>query len=73
MQSVICLGYGDIVPKSTIGKAFGCPVVFLGVVIVIVLILSLGGRFFDTYGKEIYEKHFLPEKKKEIKHASSDY
>ena len=64
MQSVICLGYGDIVPKSTIGKAFGCPVVFLGVVIVTVLILSLGGRFFEIYAKEIYEKEFLPEKKK---------
>ena len=61
MQSVICLG--DIVPKSTIGKAFGCPVVFLGVVIVTVLILSLGGRFFEIYAKEIYEKEFLPEKK----------
>ena len=36
---------------------------FLGVVIVTVLILSLGGRFFEIYAKEIYEKEFLPEKK----------
>ena len=59
--------------NQQLGKLLDVPVVFLGVVIVTVLILSLGGRFFDTYGKEIYEKHFLPEKKKEIKHASSDY
>ena len=65
MQTVLCLGYGDIVPTSIFGKAVGSIVLFFGVVTVTVLILSLGGRFFDIYSKEIYSKDFLPESQKQ--------
>lgn len=64
MQSLLCLGYGDIVPETMFGKAVGSMVVFLGVVTVTVLLLSLGGRLFDMYSKEVHERGFLPEEEK---------
>ena len=61
VQTVLCLGYGDIVPTSTIGKIVGFFILYFGVTSVTVLVLALGGRFFDMYSKELYEKGFLPE------------
>ena len=62
VQTSICLGYGDIVPETILGRYIGSFVLYGGVVIVMVLILSLGGRVFDMYIKEFDETcgGFLP-------------
>ena len=55
MQTSLCLGYGDIIPQTILGRYLGLFVLYGGVVIVMVLILSLGGRVFDMYAKEFDE------------------
>lgn len=55
VQTSICLGYGDIVPETYLSRYVGLAVLYGGVVIVMVLILSLGGRVFDMYIKEFDE------------------
>ena len=63
IQTSICLGYGDIVPQTIYGRYIGMFVLYGGVVVVMVLILSLGGRVFDMYIKEFDETcaGFLPD------------
>ena len=63
IQTSICLGYGDIVPQTIYGRYLGMFVLYGGVIVVMVLILSLGGRVFDMYIKEFDETcaGFLPD------------
>lgn len=61
MQTVLCLGYGDIVPTTVMGKIFGTFMLYYGVVTVMVLVLALGSRFFDMYAKFINMGSWLPE------------
>ena len=63
VQTSLCLGYGDIVPQTFFGRYLGMFILYSGVVVVMVLILSLGGRVFDMYIKEFDEKceGFLPD------------
>ena len=61
MQTVLCLGYGDIVPTSVAGKICGTFMLYYGVVTVMVLVLALGSRFFDMYAKFINMGSWLPE------------
>lgn len=68
MQTVLCLGYGDIVPTSVMGKIWGTFMLYYGVVTVMVLVLALGSRFFDTYAKFLNMDSFLPDE-----NANEDY
>jgi len=63
MQTSLCLGYGDIIPQTFYGRYLGMFILYSGVVVVMVLILSLGGRVFDMYIKEFDEtcEGFLPD------------
>ena len=61
MQTVLCLGYGDIVPTTIFGKIVGAFMLYYGVVVVMVLVLALGSRFFDMYAKFIDMDSFLPD------------
>eukprot|EP00111_Clytia_hemisphaerica_P005121 TCONS_00014748-protein len=61
MQTVLCLGYGDIVPTSVPGKIIGAAMLYYGVVTVMVLVLALGSRFFDMYAKFLNKDSWLPE------------
>ena len=61
VQTIVFLGYGDIVPTSSVGKLAGALCLSMGSIIIIVMVLALGGRFFDLYSKEIHQKSFLPE------------
>ncbi|XP_066927841.1 potassium voltage-gated channel subfamily A member 1-like [Clytia hemisphaerica] len=63
IQTSLCLGYGDIIPQTFFGRYLGMLVLYGGVVVVMVLILSLGGRVFDMYIKEFDETcaGFLPD------------
>lgn len=63
VQTSLCLGYGDIIPQTFYGRYLGMFILYSGVVVVMVLILSLGGRVFDMYIKEFDETcgGFLPD------------
>ena len=68
MQTVLCLGYGDIVPTSVMGKILGTFMLYYGVVTVMVLVLALGSRFFDMYAKFLDMGDWLPDE-----NAKEDY
>lgn len=61
LQTVLCLGYGDIIPTTVMGKIIGSFMLYYGVVVVMVLVLAMGSRFFDMYAKFINMDSFLPE------------
>ena len=50
-QTVIPLGYGDIVPISTRGKIIGGSVAVLGAITLTVPLLHLGGKFLAEYAE----------------------
>ena len=52
-QTMFCLGYGDIVPQTVLGKTVASLVAVFGIVIMAVLILSLGGRSFELYNQHM--------------------
>ena len=49
MQTVVCLGYGDIVPVSIGGKIAAAVTAVFGALTLTVPLLSLGGRYFSIY------------------------
>ena len=51
LQTVLCLGYGDIVPSSNLGKVAGMAVAIFGAATITVPLLSLGGRYLSQYTK----------------------
>lgn len=63
IQTVLCVGYGDIIPTSVAGKLVGGVMLYIGVVCIAIMLLSLGGRIFDMYSKEISKTTFLPSEK----------
>ena len=59
-QTMFCLGYGDIVPTSLIGKIVASWLTIFGIIIIAALIISLGGRFFEIYKSILeYEIHSI--------------
>ena len=48
-QTMFCLGYGDIVPTTMLGKIAASWVSVFGIIMMSVLILSLRGRSFLLY------------------------
>lgn len=51
LQTVVCLGYGDIVPKTDFGKFIGMVVAIFGAVTITIPLLSLGGHYLGMYTK----------------------
>ena len=54
LQTVVTLGYGDVVPISTAGKAMGGVVAYCGIMILSVPLLFLGGKFMRLYTDATY-------------------
>ena len=56
LQTVVSLGYGDIVPGSTFGKVIGSFVAIFGVLTLTIPLLSLGGKYLHLYNQafEVY-------------------
>ena len=52
IQTLVCLGYGDIVPVSTLGKVVGSAVGIFGAITLTVPLLSIGGRYLIMYSKQ---------------------
>ena len=73
MQTVLCLGYGDIVPTSVTGKICGTFMLYYGVVTVMVLVLALGSRFFEMYAKFINMGSWLPEEQNKENEKMMDF
>ena len=51
LQTVVCLGYGDIVPKSVLGKIFAMAIAIFGAITITIPLLSLGSRYLNMYTK----------------------
>jgi len=51
MQTVVSIGYGDIVPSSLAGKITTAVTAIIGALTMTVPLLSLGGKYFATYTK----------------------
>ena len=51
LQTVVSLGYGDIVPNTTQGKFVGSTVAILGSMLLLVPLLSVGGKYLSMYCK----------------------
>ncbi|XP_066928902.1 potassium voltage-gated channel subfamily A member 1-like isoform X2 [Clytia hemisphaerica] len=51
MQTVVSIGYGDIVPSSFAGKITTAMTAIVGALTMTVPLLSLGGKYFATYTK----------------------
>ncbi|XP_057314793.1 potassium voltage-gated channel subfamily A member 2-like isoform X1 [Hydractinia symbiolongicarpus] len=51
MQTVVSIGYGDIVPASSLGKCAAAATAVVGALTMTVPLLSLGGRYFSIYTK----------------------
>ena len=51
MQTVVSIGYGDIVPISLAGKITTAMTAIVGALTMTVPLLSLGGKYFATYTK----------------------
>ena len=52
IQTMVCLGYGDIVPNTLTGKLAGSWVAIIGAVTLTVPLVSIGGKYMFTYTKE---------------------
>ena len=51
LQTVVCLGYGDIVPRSIQGKITGGIIAMLGAILLTVPVLYIGGQYLTKYCK----------------------
>lgn len=51
MQTVVSIGYGDLVPVSLAGKLTSAMTAIVGALTMTVPLLSLGGKYFATYTK----------------------
>ena len=51
LQTVVCLGYGDIVPCSIEGKIMGSIVAIIGAMLTTVPLLFLGRKYLRMYCK----------------------
>ena len=51
LQTALCLGYGDIVPKRPRGKLIGGVVAALGALLLTVPLLLIGGKYLSIYAK----------------------
>ena len=51
LQTVVCLGYGDIIPSTLMGKFSGSWVAIVGAVTLTVPLVSIGGKYMFTYTK----------------------
>ena len=51
VQTLMTLGYGDMVPTSISGKIFGAAIIIFGSITVTVPLLSIAGRYLDIYSK----------------------
>eukprot|EP00795_Rhopilema_esculentum_P017648 gene17648-9292_t len=49
LQTMVCLGYGDIVPITLSGKIAGSWVAIIGAVTLTVPLVSIGGKYMFTY------------------------
>ena len=64
LQTIVTLGYGDIVPDSNLSKYIAIPMVLFGVIIETVILSNLGGRMFRIFyrenkkGNDIYLKRY---------------
>ena len=51
IQTLVCLGYGDIVPISFWGKVVGAAVAIFGAITLTVPLLSVGGKYLTLYAQ----------------------
>ncbi|XP_065056998.1 potassium voltage-gated channel subfamily A member 1-like [Rhopilema esculentum] len=51
IQTIVCLGYGDIVPVTFPGKVAGSIVAAVGALTLTVPLLSIGGRYLQMYSR----------------------
>ena len=51
MQTIVTLGYGDIIPVTILGKISAAFTAVIGALTMILPLLSLGGKYFSTYAK----------------------
>ena len=51
VQTMVCLGYGDIVPSTLTGKFAGSWVAIVGAITLTVPLVSIGGKYMFTYTK----------------------
>ena len=54
IQTVLTIGYGDIIPKTAIGKTIGSAVTVLAAFTLTVPLLSLGGKLLNLYSKKFH-------------------
>ncbi len=52
IQTLVCLGYGDIIPISSLGKLVASAVSIFGAITLTVPLLSIGGRYLLMYSKQ---------------------
>eukprot|EP00794_Sanderia_malayensis_P000584 gene584-1244_t len=52
IQTLVCLGYGDIIPISSQGKLVASAVSIFGAITLTVPLLSIGGRYLIMYSKQ---------------------
>ena len=51
IQTVVCLGYGDVVPVTLPGKIAAATVAVVGALTLTVPLLSIGGRYLQMYSR----------------------
>ena len=54
VQTVLTIGYGDIIPKTGLGKTIGSAVTVLAAFTLTVPLLSLGGKLLNLYSKKFH-------------------
>ena len=60
IQTIVCLGYGDIVPITLPGKIAAAVVAAVGALTLTVPLLSIGGRYLKMYSRT-FSIHFSPD------------
>ena len=51
LQTIVCLGYGDIIPSTLMGKFAGSWVAIVGAITLTVPLVSIGGKYMFKYTK----------------------
>ena len=54
VQTLLTIGYGDMIPNTTLGKTIGSAVMVLAAFTLTVPLLSLGGKLLNLYSKKFH-------------------
>lgn len=65
IQTIVCLGYGDIIPVTFPGKVAASAVAVIGALTLTVPLLSIGGRYLQMYSRTFSIQNTTDTKDKE--------